>query len=66
VVTNSLGHSIAQFPMVVDLGFLLPSFIAKSPYLAVGGMAPLVVVASLPTMITITLSFNVGGIFSTI
>jgi hypothetical protein len=48
VVTTSPGPFAAQFPMVVALGFLLPSPIAKFPYLTIGDMVPLVGVPSLP------------------
>jgi len=48
VVSNSLGHFVVQFPMVVAMGFLLPSPIAKSPFSAIDGMAPLIDVPFLP------------------
>jgi hypothetical protein len=48
VVIDSFGHFVAQFPMVVAMGFLLPSPIAKSPSLTIGGMILLVDVPSLP------------------
>jgi hypothetical protein len=48
VVANSLGPSTTQFPIVVIVGFFLPSLVAKSLSLIVGGIAPLVGVPSIP------------------
>jgi len=48
VVVNSLGPSVAQLPMVVALGFLLPSLVVEAASLILGGMAPLVSVPSIP------------------
>jgi hypothetical protein len=48
MVPNSLGPFVAQFPMVVALGFLFQSLIAKSPSLDVGGIAHVVGVPSFP------------------
>ncbi len=48
MVVNSLDPSVAQLPMVVALGFLLPSLVVEAPSLILGGMAPFVGVPSIP------------------
>jgi len=44
MATYSLDHYVAQFLVVVVLGFLLFSIATKPPSLVVDGMAPFVVV----------------------
>jgi hypothetical protein len=48
VVANYLGPFVAQLPMVISMGFFLPSLIAKFPSLALGGIVSLISVPSLP------------------
>ncbi len=48
MVIDSLGHFVAQFPMVVAMGFLLPSPTPKSLSLVIDGMIIIVDVPSLP------------------
>jgi len=48
VVIDFLGHFVAQFAMVVAMGFLLPSPTPKSPSLVIDVMIIIVDVPSLP------------------
>ncbi len=48
MVIDSLGHFVAQFPMVVAMGFLFPSPTPKSPFLAIDGMVIIVDVPFFP------------------
>jgi hypothetical protein len=48
VVANSLGPFVVQLPMVVYLGFIFPSLVAKFPSLAFSGIVSLVGVPSFP------------------
>jgi hypothetical protein len=48
VAMDSLDHFVAQFSMVVVIGFLLLSIVAKPLSLVFDGMAPFVIVPIIP------------------